>query len=301
MSVQALLLSQKGGGAKGFTPIYSGESKIVMSEDGKSGYIECYTSGSLTWLDGKFPETVDITCVGAGGGGSAAYSYSTQVYRAGSGGGGGYVVNKTGVAMTSSVMDIFIGLGGNQSAQGGTTIVGSLCSADGGTGASGSDNKTTAGSGGNAGGLGHVKQNTLEYQDTAGSSNGVSPSASGNSYQTAGTSQGTETKDIFGRRHAGGGSGGIIWYNDTPLAGGATDYDLNAGANGGDAKEAVVTSSTIVPGGKGGGGAGGGGGGGSAGRSDPMTVGKGAGGKGGDGLAIIAWGDYLAVYAQEVA
>lgn len=300
MSVQALLLSQKGGGAKGFTPIYSGESKIVMSEDGKSGYIECYTSGALTWLDGKFPETVDITCVGGGGGGEAPYYYNANVYRAGSAGAGGRVVNRKNVAMVSSVLDVFIGSGGNQSAQGGTTIVGSLCSADGGTGASGSGNKTTAGSGGNAGGLGYVKQNTLEYQDTAGSSNGVSPAASGNSYQTAGKSQGTETKDIFGRRHAGGGSGGIIWYNDTPQAGGESDYDLNAGENGGGAQ---YSDSVTLAGGRGGKGAGGGGGGGSitiaSGTADSFR--KGTGGKGGDGLAIIAWGDYLAVYAQEVA
>lgn len=296
---QALLLSQRGGGIKAFIPLYTGEANIVLSEDGKSGYMECFTSGTLTWQNDYLPESVDVTCVGGGGGGGNAYNHSSSVYRAGSGGGGGRVITAKNKTVSAST-DVFIGAGGSAEGAGGTTMVGALCSAEGGTGSYSDQNKTTAGSGGNAGGLGHVKQNTLEYKDTAGSSNGVSPAASGNTYQTAGTSQNSETKDLFGRRHAGGGSGGIIWYNDAPLPGGESDFDSHSGKDGGSAK---YSSSVTLSGGKGGGGAGGGGGGGSitiaSGTTNSFV--KGVGGAGGDGLAIIAWGDYLAVYAQEVA
>jgi hypothetical protein len=57
-------------GKKPFIPQYTGKAKLVLLGNGDSGYMEFYTSGTLTWLDDKVPRFVDMFCVGGGGGGS---------------------------------------------------------------------------------------------------------------------------------------------------------------------------------------------------------------------------------------
>ena len=64
-------------------PSYTGNSQIFG--DGQKGYIECYTSGMLSF---NTDATVDIFLVGGGGGGGARTSYDSN-HGGGGGGGGG--------------------------------------------------------------------------------------------------------------------------------------------------------------------------------------------------------------------
>ena len=81
--------------------------------DAKKGYIECYSSGTLTFSK---PRTVDIFLAGGGAGGVSGTSSS---YIGGGGGGSGYVQNAMGVS--AGELQIEIGAGGAASANGGGT------------------------------------------------------------------------------------------------------------------------------------------------------------------------------------
>ena len=61
------------GGKKPIIPVFSGAHNFVTSEDGQSGYIEIFESGTLAWTGAVTPAEADITCVGAGGGGSKSF------------------------------------------------------------------------------------------------------------------------------------------------------------------------------------------------------------------------------------
>ncbi len=290
------------GGIK-YLPLFDGYWNLALSKDGKSGYAEFFSSGTLTWQDGKIPASADITCVGAGGGGSNGVDFDTNdnIYYAGSGGAGGFVNSVFGAALAAET-DIAIGSGGLERSAGGTSSVGSFCSANGGGGASSTASpniRTLAGSGGNAGGVGGVKHNSGYGAAVAGCSNGAQPPAAGYpSGQTVGTSQGSPTVDILGRKHAGGGAGGLhaVSSGSTRVPGGASDCIKHSGTGGTNATGSTGLAGTDPGyGGDGGGGAGGGGGGGGA--PTYQATGIGRGGAGGDGLVVIGWGNYASLVA----
>ncbi|MGI6152197.1 MAG: glycine-rich domain-containing protein, partial [Christensenellales bacterium] len=101
-------------GKKPFIPQYTGKAKLVLLGNGDSGYMEFYTSGTLTWLDDKVPRFVDMFCVGGGGGGSGGVTDPN--YYAGAGGGGGYTTTVLSAPLPPAV-EITIGAGGAGSAR----------------------------------------------------------------------------------------------------------------------------------------------------------------------------------------
>lgn len=311
-----------GGGSVGpIVPIFSGAHNFVTSPSGKSGYIEIFESGTLAWTGAVTPAKVDITCVGAGGGGGTAV-YCTMgdynYYAVGPGGGGGKVISVFQVA-PPEFMDVIIGAGGQAQASGGSTSVGELCAATGGTG--GVVNmeyssyygmsypaSTTAGSGGNYGGIGTNHKGTwnsgLSENGTyaTGGTNGAEfPALSDTKGNTVGTSQGAPTIDILGRIHAGGGAAGRYRSSNgtsESFSGGASDFIEGSGEAGGEARyrDGFSDSDRYAKGGKGGGGHGGGGGGGALATGGNNKSVTGAGAPGGNGFVIIGWGDYLSLY-----
>ena len=203
-----------------------------------------------------------------------------------------------------------------------------MCSAPGGTGATlityyeSYYSKTDivgqkSGSGGNAGGVGYIRAyngnswdglggDFAEGDAAYGRSNGAQHTVvSSVARAVLGTSQGTPTVDILGRKHAGGGTAGRVKNgNDkaTAFAGGVSDFVSGSGQNGGNARyqEGFSGADVTGEGGLGGGGYGGGGAGGGLAiysTSDAYTVASGA--PGGNGFAIIGWGDYLALYEAQ--
>lgn len=330
-----MILNMSGGGKKKepIIPVFSGAHNFVTSEDGQSGYIEIYESGTLGWTGSVLPKAVDITCVGAGGGGSKAFANKSGNDTAtwlgpGAGGAGGFVVNAFGVELPE-FLEVVIGAGGNAEAAGGTTSVGEVCEAAGGTGATVQtyyEPYYTAtrivgqksGSGGNAGGVGYIRAYNGNVHDGLGGDFAESDAAYGRSNgeqhtvvssvarAVLGSSQGTPTTDILGRKHAGGGSAGrYTMYSDdnkTGFAGGESDFTSGAGLQGGKAQSHYVNYQAWAEGGYGGGGYGGGGGGGGLAymNSGYYKI-TGAGAAGGNGFVIIGWGDYLALYEAQSA
>jgi len=291
-----------GGGVSGgfkYVPSYSGNCNMVLSEDGSSGYIECLSSGILTWFADKMPDTVDVTCIGGGGGGSQGRQYDEDICNGGSGGGGGFVKSAYAV-QTANNVEVTVGAGASPGGTGGTSSYGSECTAAGGTpgGNVGSYAGAQGGSGGNAGGVGFVKYNSINAAGKPGCSGGLTNgTVSNSSYQTAGTSQGTPTVDILGRTHAGGGGGG---GRDTNANSGDSVSPTAVGFAGGTSDCVAGSGSDGAPGtgyyyGKGGGGYGGGGGGGGHSYYANSSSFYG-GGAGGQGLVVIGWGDYLSLY-----
>ena len=284
-------------GKRPFLPQYTGKSRIVFLGNGSAGYMEFYTSGTLTWLDGKHPEKVDAFCVGGGSGGANGTYYTAENVTYGGGGGGGGYTNTVFAALLPDALEIAVGAGGmngHPGSVGGTTSVGALCSANGGASPTALPPFThygyrVGGSGGSAGGNGGRGYNNEVYtlrHGGKGGSNGGPPvnveTGSGSDAAAAGISQGTPTTDLLGRIHAGGGGGGRGWYTN-----GGPQIPGNAGVGGasdfadGSGKPPSDASASTGGGGFGGGGAGG-----------PAASSNTAGGVGGDGFAMIAWGDY---------
>jgi hypothetical protein len=273
-----------GGGKKLFAPQFTGKSKLVLLNGGKAGYMEFYTSGTLTWLDDKVPPSVDMFCVGGGGGGSGGVTDPN--YYAGAGGGGGYTTTVLSAPLPPAV-EITIGAGGagsarnnsymatNKGEDGGTTSIGDICVAAGGKGGRAAWN-SPGGDGGSGGGTARENSSNAERK---GGSNGAD---GGNGYLYAGKGQGTPTTDLLGRIHAGGGSGA---GGSSFIPGGASDFEDGRGQNSMSqyGREAPTNNSGA------GGGGGGFGGGGAGGGGAPSNQ---NGGNGGQGFAMIAWGDY---------
>ncbi len=272
---------RSGGGGKPLEVNYTGSCKIV-AETATKGYIECYSSGTLSFID-RLPQTVDVFLVGGGGGGSSVGS----TYTGGGGGAGGYTKTFYKVK-PSTPISIYVGAGGTAGSNGGSSTYTGLTSAPGGNGA----NSSNGSNGGSAGGGGNILSSTIwSSGGVAGSNggNGINPTDDGKSGAGInGTGQGTPTTDFFGRIHAGGGAGGgggntsgsNYSGGGSGNAPGSSSFINGSGSDGGLGTVGLVMSS----GGPGGGGYGGGGGGGGYGSP------RGIGGTGGSGIVIVRWG-----------
>lgn len=241
-------------------------------------------SGSFTVPAGV--RSIDIFCVGGGGaGGSGNTSNTSSNQINGGGGGGGYTAQKLQYAVTpGTVFSIVIGAGGaggsaTSGASGGTTSFGSVVSAAGGKGGS----SQTGGSGGSGGGSSRSYKSGAVYGGSGGSNGGNGGFAyyGSASYGTAGTGQGTTTREwgsASGTLYAGGGGGS---------SSGTMRNGAGAGGSGGGGKGGTLSSrDTGVSASSGTANTGGGGGGGKAYWSGTTYYGA----SGGSGICIIRWG-----------
>ncbi|ACL75204.1 glycine-rich domain-containing protein [Ruminiclostridium cellulolyticum] len=270
---------RNGSGGKPLGVNYTGSCKIV-AETATKGYIECYSSGTLSFSD-RLPQTVDVFLAGGGGGGSS----SGNSYVGGGGGAGGYTKTFYKVKPSTPVA-IYVGSGGTAGSSGGSSTYTGLTSASGGGGATSSNGAN----GGSAGGGGMV------LSTSAWSSGGIAGSNGGNGtpphYNTGssgagsnGTGQGTPTTDFFGRIHAAGGAGGAGGNTSTGVGASGDPGTSSFTAGSGSAGQTGSVGVMGCAGGNGGGGYGGGGGGGGYGSST-----RGTGGTGGSGVVIVRWG-----------
>lgn len=298
--MDAVLYGQSGG-KTAFIPQFSGQGKItLLSDDGSSGYAEFTSSGVLTWKGNRVPKNVDVFCVGGGAGGCYGKTVQGAEY-AGGGGGGGYTATAKNQTLPKETA-VTIGAGGAIGAAGGTTSVGALCTANGGQ--PGSMEGTTyssfsggnGGSGGGDGGRGYNNSVSSSINGSKGGTDGGNgeKTVSGGSGKV-GVGQGTTTKDLLDRIHAGGGAGGSGWYSSgsaASSAGGASDFEGGKGENGANySASSGASGSANSRGGGGGGGYGGGGGGGASSSSKTPGV-------GGQGFAMVAWGNYRSIWEQ---
>lgn len=282
----AFVAAGGGGGVSGIAPSYTGNSQIFG--DGSKGYIECYSSGILTF---NKDVTVDIFLVGGGGGG-----FSSSQSPGGPGGGGGYTRTARNLQATAGTeYPVTIGAGGSAGSpgtSGGTTTAFELSANGGGTGSMpmSQANTTIGGSGGCGGGAGSVY--SIGPGGAGGENGGDGGQSTNGSYVSlGGTGQGTSTYEFMDsqlRLFAGGGGGGGGYMGST----GSSSYSqggaggAGGGGNGGDYR--YENSSATTNGTSGQANTGGGGGGSGGGRFGKL------GGAGGSGIAIIRWGDWTA-------
>lgn len=230
--------------------LYSGYREVTCKV---TAHGQVTIKSSRSWTVPAGVRSIDILCVGGGGGGAGAdvwrtgsdHSYTADC-TSGGGGAGGYVVTKTGVAVTPGATHYAtIGSGGSagkycystddsvsggptSGGNGGTTSLGSLCSAAGGKGATG----RAGGTGSAAGGAG------ARNEESSGGNGGNGTSVFGATYGGGGGggnySLDDDGTDRYGNRGSGGsGGGGTGGYNtngsgQSPTAGGA-----NTGGGGG--------------------------------------------------------------------
>ncbi len=254
------------------------------------------SSGTFTVPPGV--SKIDIFCVGGGGGGAGGYASLSGNWRGGGGGGGGYTATVLNKAVTpGSSLTVTVGAGGSAAAAnsmatggtGGTSSVGSLVSAKGGTGgrtvSNGGETVKGGGSGGSGGGAGPDFKKWVESEiqwmkGTTGGSNGSDGGESDSQYSysiNGGTGQGTTTRSFgesSGTLYAGGGGSGPVFGN-TRGAGGSG----GGGSGGWDSNGAAGTANT--------GGGGGGGCGGYSGGGNTNNAKSSGGGAGGSGIVII--------------
>lgn len=230
--------------------LYSGYREVTCKV---TAHGQVTIKSSQSWTVPAGVRSIDILCVGGGGGGAGAdvwrtgsdHSYTADC-TSGGGGAGGYVVTKTGVAVTPGATHYAtIGSGGSagkycystddsvsggptSGGNGGTTSLGSLCSAAGGKGATG----RAGGTGSAAGGAG------ARNEESSGGNGENGTSVFGATYGGGGGggnySLDDDGTDRYGNRGSGGsGGGGTGGYNtngsgQSPTAGGA-----NTGGGGG--------------------------------------------------------------------
>lgn len=296
-------------GKKPFLPQFTGKAKLVLLGDGSAGYMEFYTSGTLTWLGDKRPSAIDAFCVGGGGGGANTRQTTDGAFYGGGGGAGGYTSKGLSKALPASLL-VSIGAGGagatgwgmNTGSDGGNTSIGSLCTANGGGGGGRTDSRdwmgSVGGTGGSAGGNGgrgyHNSVSSLYRGGTGGADGGDAINTHVGHSTDVGSGQGFTTADLLGRKHAAGGGGGGGFYGTGPNyyfahgAGGVSDF-VDGSGDASDSHPSWASQSRSTA--SGGGGYGGGGAGGCASRSSGSEP---AGAFGGQGFAMIAWGNYSA-------
>ena len=265
-----------GAGGGGITlPTYTGSYAIFG--DAVQGYIELYTSGTLSLAKANY----QVFAVGGGGGGAAPYDDGEGNMTYGGGGAGGYTTTATLNLAANTNYTVTIGAGGDVHANGGTTSVGTDITAQGGKrGFVENAYQTYDSCGGSGGGQGATSTSAR---------NGGKGGSDGSGGYTCG--YGSYTEITTGNYHRGQGT--------TTRAFGDSNGTLYAGGGGGGG----YGSGTIGAGGVGGDGGGGHGG---AGRSNSngctagtTNTGGGGGGQGytgraakagGSGIVIVRWG-----------
>jgi len=246
-----------GAGAPKF-PTYTGAHAIFGTD--KQGYIEIYSSGTLT---AQANMSVEAFLVGGGGGGGTGSANSSTI--GSGGGGGGYVKALTGLALTKgSTYAMTIGAGGTADINGGNTA------AFGNTAIGGLKGEAYAGSGvGGNGGSGGGGAG-IDSPFTNGGTGGSNGANGGKGHANGGVGAGIST--IFnGKTYAGGGGGGGARFAQ---GGAGSNGGGNGGYFGGVGSHSGVNALANT-------GSGGGGG---------NSYHAGAGGSGGSGIVIIRWG-----------
>ena len=206
---------------------YTGQYKIVndsgteISETTTNNWnIRLLTSGTLTFKDLRGTSSIDVFLVG-GGGGSPSRTVSTDYGTVHSGGGGGgYTKTQKGVAVSANAaIDVSIGAGGGAGSSGGTTTVkvnGTAHSASGGNAGGAPEwngSNTVCGAGGSGGSGGGSASSGGFAGGSGGSDGGNGSSGKSNVFpvSSAGSGQGTTTRafgESSGELFSYGGSGG---------------------------------------------------------------------------------------------
>lgn len=206
---------------------YTGQFKIVddsgneiTSTTTNNWNIRLLTSGTLTFTDLRGTSSIDVFLVG-GGGGSPSKTTSTDYGTVHSGGGGGgYTKTQKSVSVSAnSAISVSIGAGGGAGSSGGTTTVkvnGSTYSASGGAAGGApwfNGNNTVCGSGGSGGSGGGSASSGGFAGGSGGSDGGNGSSGKSNVFpvDSAGSGQGTTTRafgESSGELFSYGGSGG---------------------------------------------------------------------------------------------
>lgn len=206
---------------------YTGQYKIVndsgteISETTTNNWnIRLLTSGTLTFTDLRGTSAIDLFLVG-GGGGSNSKTVSTDYGTVHSGGGGGgYTKTQKSVSVSAnSAISVSIGAGGGAGSSGGTTTVkvnGSSYSASGGAAGGApywNGSNTVCGAGGSGGSGGGAASSGGFAGGSGGSNGGNGSGGRSNVFPTssAGSGQGTTTRafgESSGELYSYGGSGG---------------------------------------------------------------------------------------------
>ena len=206
---------------------YTGQYKIVndsgteISETTTNNWnIRLLTSGTLTFTDLRGTSAIDLFLVG-GGGGSNSKTVSTHYGTVHSGGGGGgYTKTQKSVSVSAnSAISVSIGAGGGAGSSGGTTTVkvnGSSYSASGGAAGGApywNGSNTVCGAGGSGGSGGGAASSGGFAGGSGGSNGGNGSGGRSNVFPTssAGSGQGTTTRafgESSGELYSYGGSGG---------------------------------------------------------------------------------------------
>jgi len=268
-----LYAGAEGGGIT--LPTYTGSYAIFG--DAVQGYIELYTSGTLSLAKANY----QVFAVGGGGGGAPPYDDGEGNTTYGGGGAGGYTTTATLNLAANTSYTVTIGAGGDAHANGGTTSVGNNITAQGGK-------------------KGYVENAAQRYDSCGGCGGGEAGTSSSNRHAGKGGSdgeggytcgynthteittgdyyrgQGTTTRafgEAEGTLYAGGGGGGGFPAS-SPGAGG--DGGSGGGGHGGRGLKSQngCTAGTANTGGGGGG------------QGWPAFTGK----EGGSGIVIVRWG-----------
>lgn len=206
---------------------YTGQYKIVddsgneiTSTTTNNWNIRLLTSGTLTFTDLRGTSAIDLFLVG-GGGGSPSRTVSTDYGTVHSGGGGGgYTKTQKSVSVSAnSAISVSIGAGGGAGSSGGTTTVkvnGSSYSASGGAAGGApywNGSNTVCGAGGSGGSGGGAASSGGFAGGSGGSNGGNGSGGRSNVFPTssAGSGQGTTTRafgESSGELYSYGGSGG---------------------------------------------------------------------------------------------
>lgn len=206
---------------------YTGQYKIVddsgteISETTTNNWnIRLLTSGTLTFTDLRGTTSIDVFLVG-GGGGSNSKTVATDYGTVHSGGGGGgYTKTQKSVSVSAnSAISVSIGAGGGAGSSGGTTTVkvnGSSYSASGGHDGDApywNGSNTVCGAGGSGGSGGGAASSGGFAGGSGGSNGGNGSGGRSNVFPTssAGSGQGTTTRafgESSGELYSYGGSGG---------------------------------------------------------------------------------------------
>ena len=254
-------------------PTFDGSHAVFGDE--KQGYIECYSSGTITFSK---PMPVDIFLVGGGGSGGISYVSGSYKY-GGAGGAGGKTLNVLGETVEGSY-PVTIGSGGSVASSGyggvggGATSFGTHTAA----GATGAD----GGSGGGGGG----GQGNMYGEYIKGGAGGEDGSDGTKGSYSPGAGQHTSTRaflDAAFPLYAGGGGGGGMVQATT----GSIFADGGAGGSGGGGQGGSNSGKKALSGTAN---TGGGGGGSSYATGTNLSYAQSGRSTGGSGIVIIRWG-----------